>query len=87
MQDRERAILWIVRCITAILLIRKQLGKPFRDATKDDVRSILKWMEQKGYGSIFAKTQGYRYNTPVTSVPSFIFVVKSYKRCYLTPDK
>ncbi len=49
MQDRERALLWIMRCITALLLIRKQLGKPFRNATKDDIRSILKWMEQKGY--------------------------------------
>ena len=25
------------------------LGKPFTNATKDDMRSILKWMEQKGY--------------------------------------
>ncbi len=49
MQDRERAILWIIRCITALLLIRKQLGKPFRNVTKDDIRSILKWMEQKSY--------------------------------------
>jgi integrase/recombinase XerD len=49
MQDRERAILWITRCITAILLIRKQLDKPFRNTTRDDIRSILKWMEQKGY--------------------------------------
>ncbi|MFZ0512677.1 MAG: hypothetical protein WAM14_13805 [Candidatus Nitrosopolaris sp.] len=47
MQDRERAILWIIRCMTALLLIRKQLGKPFREVTKDDIRSILKWMEQK----------------------------------------
>jgi integrase/recombinase XerD len=49
MQDRERSILWIVRCITALITIRKQLEKPFRDASKDDIRSILKWMEQKGY--------------------------------------
>ncbi|MGC1931063.1 MAG: tyrosine-type recombinase/integrase [Candidatus Nitrosopolaris sp.] len=49
MQDRERAILWIIRCVTALLLIRKQLGKPFRNVTKDDIRSILKWMEQKNY--------------------------------------
>jgi len=51
MQDRERAILWIIRCITALLLIREQLGKPFRNVTKDDIRSILKWMDQKGYKS------------------------------------
>jgi site-specific recombinase XerD len=49
MQDRERSILWIVRCITALITIRKHLEKPFRDATKDDIRSILKLMEQKGY--------------------------------------
>ena len=28
MQDRERAILWIMICITAFLLISKQLAKP-----------------------------------------------------------
>jgi hypothetical protein len=37
MQDREKAILWITRCITALLLMRKQLGKPFRDASKDEI--------------------------------------------------
>jgi hypothetical protein len=51
MQDRERAILWTTRCITALLLMRKQLGKPFRNASKDDIRKILKWMEQKNYKS------------------------------------
>ncbi|MDP9288905.1 MAG: tyrosine-type recombinase/integrase [Thermoproteota archaeon] len=49
MQDRERAVLWIMRCITALLLMRRQLGRPFRDATRGDIRSILKWMEEKGY--------------------------------------
>jgi site-specific recombinase XerD len=49
MQDKERAILWIVRCITALITLRKHLGKPFRKATKDDMRLLLKWMEQKNY--------------------------------------
>jgi hypothetical protein len=49
MQDRERSVLWITRCITALLLMRKQLGKPFRDANKDDIRNVLKWMEHKRY--------------------------------------
>ena len=49
MQDKERSILWIVRCITALITLRKPLGKPFKTATKDDIRSILKWMEQKKY--------------------------------------
>jgi hypothetical protein len=29
MQDKERSILWIVRCITVLIPVRKQLGKPF----------------------------------------------------------
>lgn len=41
MQDRERSILWIIRCI-ALLTIRKKTGKPFKDVTKQDIRSFLK---------------------------------------------
>jgi hypothetical protein len=32
MQDKESSVLWIVRCITALLLMRRQLGKSFKDA-------------------------------------------------------
>jgi hypothetical protein len=49
MQDEERDILWIVQCITALITLRKPLGKPFRKATKEDIRSILKWLEKKNY--------------------------------------
>ena len=49
MQERERAILWIIRCITALLSMRKQLTKPFREATKSDIKELLSWMEEKGY--------------------------------------
>ena len=49
MQDRERAILWIVRCITALITLRKPLGKPFRRLLKEDMRLLLKSMEQKNY--------------------------------------
>lgn len=49
MQDHERSILWIIRCITALLLVRKHLDKPFRNTTREDIRNILKWMEQKQY--------------------------------------
>jgi len=49
MQDKERASLWILRCITALITIRRQLGKSFRNATKDEIRQFLKWMEQKNY--------------------------------------
>jgi len=50
MEDIESSTLWIVRCITALLLIRKQLDKPFREAKKEDIKKLLKWMdEDKNY--------------------------------------
>jgi site-specific recombinase XerD len=49
MLDKERSILWIIRCITALLLMRKHLGKSFKDAARDDIRSLLKWMDDKNY--------------------------------------
>jgi hypothetical protein len=47
MHDKERSILWIIRCITALLLMRRHLGKSFKDAHKDDIRSLFKWMDDK----------------------------------------
>ncbi|HSF50413.1 MAG TPA: site-specific integrase [Nitrososphaeraceae archaeon] len=49
MQERERAILWIIRCITALLSMRKQLAKPFREVSKSDIKDLLLWMDEKGY--------------------------------------
>jgi site-specific recombinase XerD len=49
MQDKESSILWIIRCITALLLMRRQLVKSFKDANKEDTRSLLKWMDDKNY--------------------------------------
>src|SRR2546423_8438951 len=49
MQDKERSILWIVRCMVVLISVRMQIGKPFRYTTKDDIRAILKSMEQRGY--------------------------------------
>jgi site-specific recombinase XerD len=35
--------------MVVLIAVRKQIGKPFRNTTKDDIRAILKSMEQKGY--------------------------------------
>jgi site-specific recombinase XerD len=45
-EEIESSTLWIVRCISALLLLRKHLGKPFRDAKKEDIKKLLKWMDQ-----------------------------------------
>jgi hypothetical protein len=49
MSDTSKSILWIIRCITTLLLIRRNLDKCFKDAGKDDIRSLFKWMDDKNY--------------------------------------
>ena len=51
MQVHERSSLWIIRCITILILVRKQLHKPFREASLDDIRVLLHWLDNKGYKS------------------------------------
>ncbi len=38
-QDKERAISWIMRYISFIILKREYLAKPFRNATEEYIRS------------------------------------------------
>ena len=49
MQDKESSILWIIRCITALLLMRRHLGKSFKNTDKEDIRSLFEWMDDKNY--------------------------------------
>ena len=49
LKDREKSSLWIIRYLTAILLLRKELRKPFRYCTKNDMRELLAWMKSKRY--------------------------------------
>jgi integrase/recombinase XerD len=49
MQDRDRSVLWIVRCITALIQMKKHLSWKFRDTTEEDIRSLFKWMDEKNY--------------------------------------
>ncbi|MGH9974207.1 MAG: hypothetical protein ACRD93_09950 [Nitrososphaeraceae archaeon] len=48
LKDREKSSLWIIRYLTAILLLRKELRKPFRYCTKNEMRELLAWMKSKG---------------------------------------
>ena len=45
MKDNANAILWIVRCITALISIRKFMRKSFRDANKEDIRALIDFIE------------------------------------------
>ena len=49
MQEKDKSILWIVRCITALLYIRRQLDKPFIECRKEDIKSLFVWMDTKNY--------------------------------------
>lgn len=44
MQEKDKSILWIVRCITDLVFIRKYLDKPFVDCKKDHIKALFTWM-------------------------------------------
>jgi integrase/recombinase XerD len=49
MQEKDKSILWIVRCITALISIRRHLDKPFVECKKEDIKNLFSWMDTKNY--------------------------------------
>ena len=51
MQEKEKDnnIVWIVRCRTALIYVRRKLNKPFVDCKKEDIKSLFEWMDTKNY--------------------------------------
>ena len=49
MQDKDRSILWIVRCITVSIQMRKHIQKNFNESTEKDIRLLFKWMDEQNY--------------------------------------
>jgi site-specific recombinase XerD len=45
MKDNADAILWIIRCITALISIRRFMRRSYRDANKEDIRALLDFIE------------------------------------------
>ena len=48
-QEKDNSILWIVRCITALIYVRRQLDKPFVVCMKEDIKSLFECMDTKNY--------------------------------------
>jgi hypothetical protein len=49
MQEKDQSILTITRCISIVIQIRKQIDKPLSVVTKDDIKAIFQWMDNKKY--------------------------------------
>jgi integrase len=48
-KDTEKSALWIIRYLTAILMLRKKITKPFRYCSKSEIKELLEWMKAKKY--------------------------------------
>ena len=46
-QEKDQSILTIIRGITAIFQIRKQLQKSYYVVTKGDIKLLFNWMDNK----------------------------------------
>jgi site-specific recombinase XerD len=49
LRDTEKSALWIIRYLTAILMLRKKITKPFRYCSKSEIKELLEWMKAKKY--------------------------------------
>ena len=49
LQEKDKSIFWIVRCITALLQLKKEIKKPFSQVTKEDIKKLFEWMNDKEY--------------------------------------
>ena len=49
MQEKDQSILTITRCISIVIQIRKQIDKPLSKVSKDDIKAIFQWMDNKRY--------------------------------------
>ena len=49
LQEKDKSILWIIRCITALLQLKKEIKKPFSQLTKEDIKKLFEWMNDKEY--------------------------------------
>jgi hypothetical protein len=49
MQEKDKSILWTVRCITALIYMRRHLNKPFIDCNKEDIKFLFTWMDTKNH--------------------------------------
>jgi site-specific recombinase XerD len=49
MQEKDQSILTITRCISIIIQVRKQIDKPLSKVTKEDIKVIFQWMDNKRY--------------------------------------
>ena len=48
LQEKDKSIIWIIRCITALLQLRKR-DKLFSQVTKEDIKKLFEWMNDKEY--------------------------------------
>ncbi|MDW0335335.1 MAG: tyrosine-type recombinase/integrase [Nitrososphaeraceae archaeon] len=49
LREREKSSLWIIRYLTALLLLRKSIPKPYRHCSKTEMKDLLEWMKTKKY--------------------------------------
>ncbi len=51
MQEQNLSLMWMTRTITILLHVSRMLGKPFKDATKDDIKKVIAWVEGNDYSA------------------------------------
>ena len=73
LKEQEKSALWIIRYLSAILLLRNKLIKPFRYCSKNEIKELLEWMKTKKY----KKSSHYvTYNEQNNEIHNFEFLIR-----------
>lgn len=62
-RDKQNELLWINRCITALIVLRRKLKRVFRGATKDDIRDLFEGLERNGWETHNGEKREYAGST------------------------
>ena len=74
LKEQEKSALWIMRYLSAILLLRNKLPKPFRYCSKSEIKELLEWMKTIKYKK---STHYITYNEQNNEIHNFEFLMRS----------
>ena len=74
LKEQEKSALWIIGYLSAILLLRNKLPKPFRYCSKSEIKELLDWMKTIKYKK---STLYVTYNEQNNEIQNFEFLMRS----------
>lgn len=77
-KDKQNELLWINRCVTALIVLRQKLKKSFRSATRADIHELFEYIDKVGYTTPKGERREYKGSTD----EKFRKIIKLFYKCH-----